>query len=314
MGGDAISSLQPPATSASAVNGLLANLKSKSMFLNPMASLTNEPNLPPPIQKLILMLVAQQANAKSNGSKESALQKPDDVNTMTPKSKPIPQTQHKMPPRPKTPQAPHKKAPKRKIAFRPDSPPIRSHFITRHNTPPAMQPIKRVLTPDWVQETESSPNPLDGTDTSTFNFDIIDAHRKIEVYECRITYGDDAQHVHPALARELAMEDLPTVFTREESERYENYEEHPFLRRTPLFWTERVWDTPQSMMTMEESDALQAEIEQVTNIVIVPKPVKAPPSPRPRGRRPQSRGQMLNLPIGFFDTDPEDETDWDTDL
>lgn len=109
-----------------------------------------------------------------------------------------------------------------------------------------------------------------GADSSTENFDFIEAHKRLEIFENRIISGK-SKYIHPACSVRLEQEETEKaeaenrsiVLTEEEvslSQQYE-YENGDYdeleNHKIPLFWEKRSWDRPEDLMDESESETLK---------------------------------------------------------
>lgn len=149
----------------------------------------------------------------------------------------------------------------------PNSPKInRSYSYVSYN-PLIFEPHKNIFTPDWtVNKSETIQNEYENK-----NFNIIQAHSRIEVFEYRIQMGEDENHLHPALARIAAESADDDNFTKIEKDKATRYEEKKIEQKVPLFWPPRVYDNEENKMTEQESSKLEQIIQKEIESVGKPK-------------------------------------------
>ncbi|KAH0793777.1 hypothetical protein GPJ56_002329 [Histomonas meleagridis] len=286
-------------------NIITSKLQSSSLLLN----CTNERATN--MFKHLLIHIQQYLNNSSEGKPTTQLQKPKEKpkvashpNNQTKKSN---QNQQKSQSSPKTPK----------------KQPIRTSLITASPLPYQIQmpPVKRIKTPDWIENKEPI-SPQISQESSPLvpfeEFNFVKEHQMIELFEARIISGIEEDFYHPAQARDLAAESFDVVMTKEETEKSDRYQCTMLPEKTPLFWPERVWDTPESMMTEEESNSLKSEIETIN---ILPKEFPKPPPPRSPTPSQHKRSHSSNtkrsrhnfvvqIQFGSIDTDDDDFTDF----
>jgi hypothetical protein len=201
------------------------------------------------------------------------------------------------------PPAPRQKKPKKKPEYLLESLPR----IKRSRS--AMLPPRNIHTPDWC---DASTDDLEAVDVGPF--DIIAAHRSLEICESRIQRGEDPAHHHPALASQASTEDLE--LSQREREMWARYGEARVDEATPAFWPRRIWDSQDVQMSEAESARLAATLEDVIGAdatLRVRKSITAPsPKKQARPKRTSRANHPTALSIDFrnYVTD-DDETDWD---
>lgn len=185
-------------------------------------------------------------------------------------------------------------------------------------------PPKRIKTPDWIMNDEedaiSDESEHEKKVKNADDFDFVEEHKKIELFENRIIYGIDGCYYHPAQARELALDTVGVVMSKEEYQKSQRYDCQTLPEKKPLFWPERVWDTSDSTMTQEENDKLKNAIDEIN---ILPKSFPVQPSLRSSSQQSTKRSHsssslkritprnpsIVCINFGLFDTDDEDGTD-----
>lgn len=187
---------------------------------------------------------------------------------------------------------------------------------------------KRVFTPDW-ESAEASKNSHDSftrsedsdseSEGAYKNLDDVELHRRLEVLENRIIYGNFKHMIHPAQAMKLLQSDMNLIFTKAEAERAERYEQQDEPQTIPQFWEPRRYDKPENRLTTEQSNELSIKIIQST--IRPEKPKSSSKSDKKPLKRSMSvsmhntkKGRpktlevdpnVLTLPIGTFETDDE---------
>ena len=217
---------------------------------------------------------------------------------------------------------------------------IPNRFLTR---PPSLKKSRvshprRIQTPDWEQNISSNPLPKAPivsskqtyqTDIEPYwgSFDMIEKHRRIELFESRIIWGLDDKHLHPAHALHAASCGIPFVMTSEENKKSNRYENQTVKTVIPKFWESRVWDKPENMLDELQSDTIIDQIQVAmspklpSSNTISPRPKKNPIKrsqstqmvPVRRGRPPRvpSDSHTIILPTGVYETDSEDLSEWE---
>ena len=124
---------------------------------------------------------------------------------------------------------------------------------------------KRVVTPDWIKEDQADTE----NDSSIKLIDqekMADIHFELEVLERRIEDCIDTKHGHPALCVTAREEDGVKDINRKEKKLRNNYTFVPPVNVIPGFWTRRIYDKPENLMSKEESQSLQIKIQESTNL------------------------------------------------
>jgi hypothetical protein len=170
--------------------------------------------------------------------------------------------------------------------------------------------IRDISTPDWAESRcgKVASISCDGA------FDRATVHGLLETYESRIQNGRDKDRLHPALSISAYTEGLELVRSAFETEKADKYEEVRVRTRVPQFWPKRVWDTPEDLMSAEQSQHLSAELAglQLTGMTAKAPSVKAPSGSRPkRSMKKVVRTNALVLHRISYVTDEEDDTDWE---
>ena len=75
-----------------------------------------------------------------------------------------------------------------------------------------------------------------------FGQEKIEKHKLAELFESRINDGKDTEHHHPALAANLLENSKIIKKSKEEIDRYNNYNLIKPNYKIPLFWEKRIWD------------------------------------------------------------------------
>lgn len=162
-----------------------------------------------------------------------------------------------------------------------------THVRMHRSSSAIVPPLRNIHTPDWAEV--STPTLTDNLPLDTV-FEIVEAHKRIEIFEYRIQCGEDKKNQHPALAIK-ASEETEQDFHKTEAEiaMGQRYEEEVIYQPIPLFWEQRCWDDPDNIMSTEQSDALHNEIEDTINSVFL-----SPPSP-PKTPRPKTPVKKMHL-------------------
>jgi hypothetical protein len=157
---------------------------------------------------------------------------------------------------------------------------------------------------------------LDHHTVSIGPFDVIEAHKNLEVCEARIQRGEDAEHQHPCLAPVASSSSKELVLSEDETAMGSRYECQLVAQRVPLFWPERVWDEEACRMSQEETDRLTTQIvesdgfdpdsvnSQAASPPVEPK-MRRPGSGRPKRAR-DSDSAILRIDLRSVETDSED--------
>lgn len=116
--------------------------------------------------------------------------------------------------------------------------------------------LRDISTPDWSGDF-SSTDQLNVIE----NFDIVEAHREMEIYEARILGGGDVLHCHPILARKAKEEDSGLVLSKHEYDKSMRYETIPVIEKAPDFWPMRAWDRPDTRMTKAETEETEKKLK-----------------------------------------------------
>lgn len=270
-------------------------------------------SMPSFLQSLIVHF-QKQLQQQNQGANKSSQQPPE-----TPKAK---ASSRETPPRPRTPQPKTKKTHKSPTH---QSAPKEGRTSIKRSITPVAESIKRVLTPTWEDtDTISSPEADSIVQSRQVpDFSIEAVHGKMEYHEARIQMGMDDEFKHPAMATRAAERNQEIVLNRDEAERFNRYKTEGIIQPKPLFWTDRVWDLPDNVMTEEQSKALTDRIENSYEHPkhegpSTPKP-KASPKNRPKKSASQSnrnrrfyQESIVSLTTVSFETDDEDDlTDYD---
>lgn len=125
---------------------------------------------------------------------------------------------------------------------------------------------KIIFTPTFEHEKKISPS-----ESITGDFDIVEAHKRLEILEDRIIAGK-SKYLHPAYSVQLEQEELekangaPLELTPEEEilvnayEKYANQDNQIPKQKIPRFWPKRSYDDPENLMDEIESDSLKTRI------------------------------------------------------
>jgi hypothetical protein len=145
------------------------------------------------------------------------------------------------------------------------------------------------------------------------DFDIVATHTELETYERRIRNGTDQDHRHPAQVI-AASDDGPFVPARDEAARGDHYELAPTTDRVPAFWPPRVWDTPDTAMSPEETETMVGVLSEQQAAIGTVAPARPPrvASSGPAPRKHPRKTTVVILRTETYVTDQsEGETDWD---
>lgn len=152
----------------------------------------------------------------------------------------------------------------------------KNNLITRQDSR-FNHPQKIIFTPTFKLINNDTTDPdqatTETTDPSVADFDIIEAHKRLEIYEDRIIAGK-TKYVHPACSVLLEKEEtekseiegIPIVYSEEEMLLSQQYEQEGDdydtfePQRVPLFWEKRPWDKEDDLMDADESEALRLRI------------------------------------------------------
>ena len=162
---------------------------------------------------------------------------------------------------------------------------------------------KRVVTPDWIKEDQTDPD----TDTPIKLVDqekIADIHFELEVLERRIEDCVDTKHGHPALCVTVREEEGVSDITRKEKKLRNNYTFIPPVNVVPGFWTKRIYDKPENLLSKEESEALQIKIQESTS---------STRNHSPMITRMHSWNSDYHTPSPFFSY-ADDDNEFDSDI
>jgi hypothetical protein len=151
------------------------------------------------------------------------------------------------------PPPPKPKKIKKKSNFTYDSP------LLKRSRSAMLPPPRDIHTPDWTE-----PLYADYIPTPVGPFDLVEAHKGLEICESRIQRGEDTEHQHPALAPIVSQSLGSLELTCEEIEMTSRYDCAAVVQPLPVFWPERVWDVGSSRLSVEDSDRLKAQIEEST--------------------------------------------------
>jgi hypothetical protein len=177
---------------------------------------------------------------------------------------------------------------------------------------PVSLPVKRIITPDWIDAAPSTPAfpaPLAGA-----GFDLVSSHKRIELFESRIQSGIDTRYKHPALAREAANTSETPIPTKDELAKRDRYQEVNIPAIVPRFWPPRPWDS--NVLADDATETLRAEIAEFNRLPVFNRVDGFPQSPfklkrsmsvSPKRNRPDP---VVALPVSSFVTDDDDDTDW----
>lgn len=115
--------------------------------------------------------------------------------------------------------------------------------------------VKRVLTPICNNAIS------DGSNETIIelpkNYDLIEQHKRLEVFENRIINGLISKYGHPAYSIKAAEEEENLNLNETEMEKADRYECMETPQKIPNFWPERVWDKPNDIFNKEESDKMK---------------------------------------------------------
>lgn len=198
-------------------------------------------------------------------------------------------------------------------------PPAKSCYEKRQHIIINPAEIRRIQTPDWAEASEdekaSVSNPI-------VDFDVEASHLRLEVYESRIIGGTEERFLHPAMAIKASDLDNELVLSPQEELKSKNYKFVEVKQPTPLFWPNRVWDKPETMMNQPLNDILFEDVQKITEITqSLDYMHYKPPSTSPKLRRSNSssvsrarikkRNKESTISISFMDylTDESDFTD-----
>jgi hypothetical protein len=143
-------------------------------------------------------------------------------------------------------------------------------------------------------------------------FDVVAAHRALEICETRIQRGEDPAHRHPALACQANTDNLD--LSERERGMWDRYAVVRIEEATPAFWPARIWDEAETQMNEAQTERIAARIEATVG-EIGPKVKKSVsiPVPKKMGRPKRVfRGNdptVVAIDFRSYQTD-EDETDW----
>ncbi|KAK8900314.1 hypothetical protein M9Y10_002637 [Tritrichomonas musculus] len=198
-------------------------------------------------------------------------------------------------------------------------PPAKSCYEKRQHIIINPAEIRRIQTPDWVEKNEKKEEPVKDP---IVGFDVEAAHLRLEVYESRIIGGTEERFLHPAMAIRASDLDNELVLSPQEELKSKNYINIEVKQPTPLFWPNRAWDKPETMMSQALNDILYEDIQKITEITqsldyMRFKPQNASPklkrssSSSVARARIKKKNKELVIPISFINylTDDSDFTD-----
>ncbi|OHT13433.1 hypothetical protein TRFO_16419 [Tritrichomonas foetus] len=103
--------------------------------------------------------------------------------------------------------------------------------------------------------------------SESFDFDIFSTHRRLEICENRIVNGRST-YLHPGYVIEMEEKELLDNLTYEEEKLTENYVDHIYSQKVPLFWEKRSWDQENDAMDSSESEKLNARIRESEEVTL----------------------------------------------
>ncbi|EAY13892.1 hypothetical protein TVAG_028450 [Trichomonas vaginalis G3] len=115
-------------------------------------------------------------------------------------------------------------------------------------------------------------SPIVNTIMDTDKFDVLEYHRRNELFESRITDGKIPNDPHPYDASIFAENDFIGKNHRrikmdpDEIDRYEGYSKPVSSIVVPNFWPSRSWDKPEYLLSAQKSLELQEKIKELNKI------------------------------------------------
>jgi hypothetical protein len=162
-----------------------------------------------------------------------------------------------------------------------------------------MLPPRNIHTPDWCDAGSD-----DGAAVEIGPFDIVAAHRALEVCESRIQRGEDPGNRHPALACQADVGRLP--LSPRELTLGERYGDVRIVESTPAFWPARIWDAADAQMGEDESQRLRARIDEVGDASARPRRVVSEPLPKRNRLRRVNEQTVVSIDFQRYETDVDD--------